>query len=526
VRIPLYLKLMASYLLVVGLVLLPAFFYVRTIQERELHSNLELELRGELASLANRLEAASPTEGVEIVRQLNWLLPHRVTLIDAEGNALADSLASGTLENHGDRPEVRAAKTSLDGFGSATRRSTTTGDEYLYTARRYPVDGPMRGVVRLAVSTSSIRSMESKALYFMNRAGAAALSLAAILSFAASLVLSRPLRRIADAARAFAEGDFGRTIDVRARDEIGDVGRALEELAAQLRNRLVSAGADRATLQGLLDELPVGVIVFGGTAEGLLVSGRARELCGFDASREEQQTRAMLEDRAQAAIVAEVLEEGVARDSSIVLPWQTDRRLRVRWFPVYDPDGARRPAVAISAGAGSGDQVAAMSRGAVALRTALATETDAGRAKSLLAAAQGLECEVPLPAPDPARLGSVALSTLVERAEASLGTLPRLAGVRFVLHGTTEVSVADVDGRCERAMAVLLASALVPSSSDPTLTLRCEEYRGKVKVSVDRRVDESSFVRGASVLRDIGGDLGFAGDGAVAEAWISFPRGS
>src|SRR5262245_18217075 len=55
VRIPLHLKLMASYLLVVGLIIVPSFFYVRKIQQQELRGDLERELRSELSALADLL---------------------------------------------------------------------------------------------------------------------------------------------------------------------------------------------------------------------------------------------------------------------------------------------------------------------------------------------------------------------------------------------------------------------------------------------------------------------------------------
>jgi two-component system phosphate regulon sensor histidine kinase PhoR len=348
VRIPLYLKLMASYVLVVGLIVVPSFIYVQKIQQRELHDNLESELRSELVALGDRFATMPADQAPAVVGDLSGLLPHRATLIDPSGKVLADSQSKGPFDDHSDRPEFRAALSSADGFGSSLRRSTTTGDEYLYTARRYPMDGPPRGVIRLAVSTAAIRATETKASSFMNRTCAGALSAAVLLSFIAAMVLSRPLKRIAEGARAFADGDFGHSIDVKANDELGDVGHALDDLAARLRDRLLSAGADRATLQALLDELPLGVVIYSPAREPALVSAYVRQQCDLDAAHETERLLSIIGDESHAAIVSKVLEDGVARDAPLHLAWKPSLRLNAHWIALYAADGRRQAGLAIT----------------------------------------------------------------------------------------------------------------------------------------------------------------------------------
>src|SRR5439155_19942983 len=59
----------------------------------------------------------------------------RLTVIAADGRVLGESTRSSeSLENHGDRPEVRAAL--KNGQGRAVRQSGTIGVPLLYTARR------------------------------------------------------------------------------------------------------------------------------------------------------------------------------------------------------------------------------------------------------------------------------------------------------------------------------------------------------------------------------------------------------
>ena len=71
------------------------------------------------------------------VKMIGGLEQLRITLIDAQGNVLADSdipLSEITgVKNHLDRPEVQEAK--RNGTGHDIRHSTTVGRDFLYMAK-------------------------------------------------------------------------------------------------------------------------------------------------------------------------------------------------------------------------------------------------------------------------------------------------------------------------------------------------------------------------------------------------------
>ena len=88
------------------------------------------------------------------LRDLGSVSGLRITLIAADGEALADSEVPGALPNLGDRPEVRAAIT--DGSASAARLSELTGRETLYVARAVLHDGHPVGTIRAATNASAV----------------------------------------------------------------------------------------------------------------------------------------------------------------------------------------------------------------------------------------------------------------------------------------------------------------------------------------------------------------------------------
>lgn len=130
----------------------------------------------------------------------------------------------------------------------------------------YAQMGPRVGVVmvvpvaRIDAMTEGVRrdlrTMEQETF----RSSAAAVLIVIVLSFLVAYLigrtLSRPIRRLADAAEAVAEGDLGARADVRPRrDEIGKLARAF--------NQMVPALADRMRLResvALANELQQGLL--------------------------------------------------------------------------------------------------------------------------------------------------------------------------------------------------------------------------------------------------------------------------
>jgi two-component system phosphate regulon sensor histidine kinase PhoR len=125
--------------------------------------------RGELALKLQRLvpefeadlkvRAAAPDRIRLTARQAGA----RLTLISGDGTVIADSEVApeqiGTVENHGSRPEILAARRDLVGFGE--RRSATVLEPFLYVARRVGDETNPLGYVRLAISQGDLDAVEA-----------------------------------------------------------------------------------------------------------------------------------------------------------------------------------------------------------------------------------------------------------------------------------------------------------------------------------------------------------------------------
>ena len=109
------------------------------LAERSLRSDLQADIGRALESEARLVREALPPDSTSwprVVRRLSGQIHHRITLIDRDGWVRADSdFPPGPLppiQNHADRPEVRAALAGKS--GAASRRSETVGRLLLYVA--------------------------------------------------------------------------------------------------------------------------------------------------------------------------------------------------------------------------------------------------------------------------------------------------------------------------------------------------------------------------------------------------------
>lgn len=119
----------------------------------------------------------------------------RVTIMDGQGNVIADSHAEEIAENHADRSEVADALSSGEGY--AVRSSETLGEVMFYYCRSV-ADGEL--LVRIAISGDSVwriflNSLPAIALFF-----AMDLVLCIVLSFVATHFILNPVKELTAAA--------------------------------------------------------------------------------------------------------------------------------------------------------------------------------------------------------------------------------------------------------------------------------------------------------------------------------------
>ena len=214
----------------------------------------------------------------------------RVTLIAPDGRVVGESERGADdvarLDNHGNRPEVKAA---LDGrVGRDLRRSATADAPLLYVAQPVSDSGRVVGVLRLALPLSEVTSSYGTLRRVMLAGGAVALIVALGIGLFVAGRVTRPVVEMQSIARRMSEGNFRVRAPTRSIDEIGTLGRSLNVLAARLREKIQDLGQEQAKVTAILDGMVEGVIAVDGHEHILLMNERARAIFGLGAARGER----------------------------------------------------------------------------------------------------------------------------------------------------------------------------------------------------------------------------------------------
>ena len=152
----------------------------------------------------------------------------RVVIVDAAGKVLADSQPEIGSSDFASRPEIELA---LGGeVATGTRRSDTLDTDLLYAAVPIASNGQVHGAVRVTFSTEQITERWRR--YVLTLLGVAAVCMVAAASMGVFFArwVTRPLRRLEEAALSLGAGQ----LDVRA--SVDDGPPEVRELAAKFNS--------------------------------------------------------------------------------------------------------------------------------------------------------------------------------------------------------------------------------------------------------------------------------------------------
>ena len=281
-------KLFAASLALIVVSLVAGELYLRPAIETDLMARIRADLSARLALVAEQAQTlaatgdASNREWDALADRLGPLARARVTFIDGQGMVKGDSELSGEalerVENHGSRPEVKAA---LQGRSTdEVRFSATLRRRLLYTAT--PVVGAGNMVARLSLPLAEVDDAVARLRAILIVGGLVALLAAVLISSGAVVLLARALRRVTVIARRMSAGELDLRSRLDTHDEVGDLGRTLDHLAENLSRSLRELRDDRDLLGRILEAMREGVLVLDSERRILLFNGSLREMLLLD----------------------------------------------------------------------------------------------------------------------------------------------------------------------------------------------------------------------------------------------------
>ncbi|GAB4580657.1 MAG: phosphate regulon sensor histidine kinase PhoR [Anaerolineales bacterium] len=234
----------------------------------------------------------------------------RVTLIALDGTVLGESAnALETMDNHGDRPEVLEALAT--GVGRSIRLSSTTGLSTLYIAVPVTRAGAVVGTVRVGLPLSEVEAIVNNFGWTITGATVITSLLAVVLAFFLAERTTRPLRILTEATRRITQGERGAHPMPTTADEVGELSRAVNQMAQKLQEQIKAIETEREKLGALLRQMTSAVIMVDPQGRVRLLNAVAEAMFGVE------------ESEAQGESLVEVL-----RHHQLVELWQTCKSSR------------------------------------------------------------------------------------------------------------------------------------------------------------------------------------------------------
>jgi two-component system phosphate regulon sensor histidine kinase PhoR len=262
-KLKLHWKLTAIFCSAIVVGLLLGYFYLTARLKTFLDQDLQNNLRREISLVRDLIEVQGGVADAHLLsHKISKEIGVRVTIVDVRGVVFGDSELDEeglkAIENHGGRVEIKDALRT--GFGLSRRYSYTLRKDLLYMAVPFGKK-EVEGVVRLAMPLSAVELFESGSQKIVILALFFAFLLSLGFTYLLSIVVSRPLREMADVARAMAGGDFSRKPSVRSRDEVGDLAHAITHMSDQIKEKIEDIEQEKAKLDAVIMHMFEGIMV-------------------------------------------------------------------------------------------------------------------------------------------------------------------------------------------------------------------------------------------------------------------------
>jgi two-component system phosphate regulon sensor histidine kinase PhoR len=281
-------KFFLSYLAIITLLVVGAYFYSGALLEDLYISSLKTRLDRESRLLARVLpfdREGTPLDA--LTRNLSDELGARITIIALDGRVLGDSAQSSeSMENHADRPEVVEALTK--GSASAIRHSATVGYDLLYRAI-LQTEGGKKRILRLAFPIADIEKHTGALGRALLIGLISASALALLVAYVFFRRFSRRLGQLVEFSRQVAGGTLPHDFfSSKGRDEINVLERHLSEMSRKLRDDMQQIVAEKEKANSILRCMIESVLVLDPKGRVLVINDQAKKMFQVPLDRDVQ----------------------------------------------------------------------------------------------------------------------------------------------------------------------------------------------------------------------------------------------
>ncbi|MBC8081252.1 MAG: HAMP domain-containing protein [Gorillibacterium sp.] len=340
-------RLTLVYVLLIGFSVLAAGLFsaqlLRNSYISSLKTNLTRELHLILLSSDWRL-AGAPDQlrehYSERFKELKESVDARMTYILADGTVISDTDHDPqTMENHLNRKEIREAIGGKTGF--SVRYSDTMGQDMMYVAVAVKDNtGTTIAYLRLATSLNEVEATLKRFWFFMLAGLAGLFAVSGFIGFHIARRLTQPLEKITRVAQQITNLDYKTRVKVKSKDEIGQLGNAINTMADSLQNQLQEITDNESRLQSVLDNMPSGIIMVDRDKRIVLLNRTAEDFLGFSSDELLGRKYTVANQQYEfTEIIGDCLDSGELIHDELVFYFPEERILDVNASPMYNGEG-------------------------------------------------------------------------------------------------------------------------------------------------------------------------------------------
>lgn len=219
----------------------------------------------------------------EIVASYGRQTATRITVIDRDGNVLADSEREPRdMENHLFRPEIQA---SLRGeTRTSIRYSSTLKAEMMYLSEPLEAGGRIVGALRLSSYMKDFESLMAALRADLLRILALVTAVALALAFVLTRSVESPVREVIKASRRVAAGDLDVSVSTRRTGEFRAFAQSFNAMTGRLKETFGEIRLQNEEIRSILASVREGLCVIDEKARILICNEAFRRLAGGEAA--------------------------------------------------------------------------------------------------------------------------------------------------------------------------------------------------------------------------------------------------
>ncbi len=228
-------------------------------------------------ALNQKYESFEKVNFYRLAQELFFLTNSRVTFINTEGRAIADSINNSIIFEWFNRePEFQHA---MRGERQIVQRySREVGKKFFYLAMPPVKVGNLEVVVRLGDDYKEIDHTIEKFFMYVLISTIIGLIFAIIIGYISVGRITKPVKELTEASKLIAEGDFNKKVEVNTKDEIEELSISFNQMASKLKWTIDQIKDKNTKMNAILASMQEGLLALDYKNRVILANHSAKEI--------------------------------------------------------------------------------------------------------------------------------------------------------------------------------------------------------------------------------------------------------